>query len=443
MVLALTMIFLVVAVSIAGVLISSGSAGLQQSVNQKEAYQARLAAESGMGYLSALLQRISLSDANDPIADVGLGLSYGIVNGSVYTQGDVINVYPIAIENGSGGMFSAQLSKIGSNYLLTVTGTSGSTSRTVTLEFAAEDVVNNALFKNGFLLGGKLLMTDNATFNGKNDPSEARVFTNYTGSQEVFNLSGNAVLEGDLQAANPGGYATISNNVTIADETDYSEGGAIWDHIDFGAPLVELPRPDPTVFEPYATNILSKKTAGNTVFSNVRIPANTNPKFTGTVEFEGVLYIESPNKLTFLGDVIITGIIVTEDPGPGQIANNYINFGGGVKFQDIATLPESPEYSDLRKMTGAAMLAPGFGVEFTGDFGTVAGALAAEKFIFSGNSGGTVRGPVINYSSDPFEMSSSTHLTIDRKGNDTVPPGFDGEITVLTPILNTYKELRK
>jgi len=61
MVLALTMIFLVIAVSLTGALMSSGSVGLQQSVNQKEAHQARLAAESGMGYLSALIQQIPLS----------------------------------------------------------------------------------------------------------------------------------------------------------------------------------------------------------------------------------------------------------------------------------------------------------------------------------------------------------------------------------------------
>jgi hypothetical protein len=444
MVLALTMIFLVIAVSIAGVMISSGSTGLQQSVNQQEAHQARLAAESGAGYLSALIQRIPLSETNDPITDVGVGLSYGIVNASVYLQGDVLQVYPVAIENGGGGMFSAQISKTAEgNYLLTVTGTSGSTARTVSMEFSPQSAENFAIFDNGFLLGGKLQLTDGATFNGKNDPSEAQVFTNYLDSDEAFDLSGNAKLEGDLYAANPKGYASISNGVTVAGETDYSDDGAIWDHITFGAPLIELPRPDPTVFEPLATSTIPKKTAGNVTFTNIRIPANTNPKFTGTVNLEGVIYIESPNKLQFLGDVIVTGVIVTEDPGPGQIVNNYIDFGGDVKFQDISTLPDTPEHAALRSMPGATLLAPGFGVEFTGNFGTVGGALAAEKFILSGSSGGTVRGPVINYSSDPFEMSGSTYLTIDRSGSERVPPGFNGEITVLTPILSTYKELRK
>ncbi len=101
-------------------------------------------------------------------------------------------------------------------------------------------------------------------------------------------------------------------------------------------------------------------------------------------------------------------MIVTEDPGAGQAADNYIDFGGDVKFVDLSTLPDTSEFSELKTMPGVALLAPGFAVTLTGNFGTVAGALAVEKFTFSGNSEGTVQSPVINYSNDPFEMSSST-----------------------------------
>jgi len=443
MVLPLTMIFLVVAVVIAGMVLSSGVTGLRQSVNQKEAHQARLAAESGAGYLSALIQRIPLSGTNAPIEDINVGLSSTIANASVYVQGGVLYVHPISIENGSGGMFSAQISATGSNYLLTVTGTSGTTARTVSLELSEQDAMNSAIFDNGFLLGGKLLMTDNAIFQGLNSPSEARVFTNYIADGEAFDLSGNATLSGDLQAANPDGYASVSNNVSIGGETDYSEDGAIWDHIHFGAPFVELPRPDTTIFEPQATTTISGKRAGPLTFTNIRIPANTNPKFTGTINLRGVIYVETPNKIKFGGNVTITGVIVTEDPGPGQIADNSINFTGSTFFYDISDLPDTPEHALLRSMPGTAILAPGFEVEFAGSFGTTAGTLAAEKFTLSGNSGGTVKGFVVSYSDEPFTMSGDTSLTIDRSSYPTVPPGLESGITVLKPILSTYKELRE
>lgn len=441
MVLVLVMIFLIVAVSLAVVLISSGSMGLQQSVNQKEAHQARMAAESGTGYLAALLQQIPLSGINDPIDDVAAGLNTGIVNASVSVQNGVLYVYPITIEDGTAGVFSARLTAVGSNYLLTVTGTSGSTSRTVSLELSEQDAMNSAIFDNGFLLGGKLLMTDNAVFQGQNNPSEARVFTNYITDTEAFDLSGNATLSGDLHAANPDGYASVSNNVTIAGETDYTADGELWDHIHFGAPAVELPRPDTTVFEPYAATILSGKRSGPLTFTNIRIPANTNPKFTGTITLEGVIYVESPNNIEFGGNVAVMGVIVTEDPGSGQTADNSICFTGSTFFYDISELPDIPQHAAIRSMPGTAILAPGFEVKFAGNFGTTAGALAAEKFTISGNSGGTVKGPVVSYSDEPFTMSGDTILIIDRSTYPSVPPGFSSGITVLKPILSTYKEL--
>lgn len=442
MILVLTMIFLVVALVIAALVLSVGSMGLQQSVNQQEAHQARLAAESGMGYVCSLLQRISISE-DDVISDIKAGLNAGAIDVNAYTHGESLYVYPMAIESGDAGMFSAQLRESGGNYLLTVTGSSGNTLRAVSVELAPQDAINSAIFDHGFLLGGKLQLTDNATFKGQNNPDEAQVFTNYVGSDETFNLSGNASLAGDLHAANRDGYASVSNNVSIAGQTDYTLAGELWDHIHFGAPFIALPRPNTSIFEPMATATFSGKTAGPLTFTNIRIPANTNPKFTGQINLEGVIYVESPNKIEFGGNVDITGIIVTEDPGPGQTTDNSIKFTGSAFFHDISELPDTPAHATLRSMPGTAILAPGFEVAFAGNFGTTAGALAAEKFTLSGNSGGTVRGPVVSYSNDPFTMSGDTILTIDRSSYPTVPPGFISGITVLKPIITTYREIRE
>ena len=442
MALALTMIFLVVAVSLAGVLVSSGSAGLQQSVNQREAYQARLAAEGGIGYLSALVREVSLSgNENAYIALVSETLNSAMVGTNVYMQGSTLYVPSVMIENGKGGSFSARISKSGDNFLLVVSGISDNTSRTVSLELGLNDSASTKLLKNGFLLGGKLQLSGNARFTGLNNPSEAQVFTNYSDSDESFRLTGNARLEGDVYSANPKGYASLSGNVSIAGESRRSK--KIWDHIHFGQPKVELPRPDTSVFEPYATNTLSGSTKGTKTFTNIRIPANTNPHFSGNTTLKGVIYIESPNKVKFSGNLDITGVIVTEDPGSGQTKKNYLQFTGNTKTKGVENLPDQPQFAELRKLPGAAILAPGFETKFTGNFGTVGGALVAEKFTFTGNAGGTVKGPVISYGDAPFKMTGNARLTIDRSEYEEIPPGFTSGKTVLTPLMNTYTELRE
>ncbi|MCK5114849.1 MAG: pilus assembly PilX N-terminal domain-containing protein [Phycisphaerae bacterium] len=442
MVLALTMIFLVVAVSLAGVLLSSGSMGLQQSVNQRESHQARLAAESGIGHITKLVRQISLNGDDDAyVSQVSEALNIAMVGTSVYTQGSTLYVPPVVVEGGEGGSFSARMSKSGDNFLLIVTGVSGGTSRALSMELAASTTTGSSVFENGFLLGGKLQLTGNAQFKGKNDPSEAQVFTNYDAGNESFKLTGNAKLEGDIHSANPDGYASLSGNVSVAGQLCSSS--AIWDHIHFGAPSVELPRPDTSIFKPYATNTLSGPTSGGRTFTNIRIPANTNPTFSGNTTLNGVIYIESPNTVKFSGNLKITGVIVTDDPGPGKTGSNKLQFTGNTTAKGVEELPDEPQYAALRNLPGAAILAPGFEMKFTGNFGTVGGALAAEKFTFFGNAGGIVKGPVISYGSEPFSMTGNAYLTIDRSDYEEVPPGFTSGATVLSPLMNTYKEIRE
>src|SRR6185295_18101068 len=57
---------------------------------------------------------------------------------------------------------------------------------------------------------------------------------------------------------------------------------------------------DTTVFAGYATTTYGGATGGT--LKNVRIPKNTNPRFTGNATIQGILYIESPNTVTFRGN---------------------------------------------------------------------------------------------------------------------------------------------
>jgi hypothetical protein len=90
-------------------------------------------------------------------------------------------------------------------------------------------------------------------------------------------------------------------------------------------------------------------------------------------------------------------------------------------------------------MPGASILAPGFGLTFTGHFGAVGGCMAADAFAWTGNANGTVHGSIINYGDSAFTLTGNSRITIDRSGSPAVPPGFSTP-TRLTPVATSYRE---
>ncbi len=254
---------------------------------------------------------------------------------------------------------------------------------------------------------------------------------------EVFNLSGNIAIAGDLYAGLPDGYATIGSNVTVAglawDDPNFS------DHIHFGVEVPLVPRPDTSVFAALATNEVTDVSGSGLTFTNIVIPPNTNPTFSSDTIVNGVLYIQSPNHVTFSGKVTVNGIIVTDDPGSGDTANNTITFAGQSAINGVDQLPDLPEFATLRSLPGSSLLAPGFDVNFSGQFDLSAGTMAAESLQFTGQAEATIRGSLISYGSTEFEMEGQANITIDRSDSPSVPPGFSVP-TILKPIITSYEE---
>jgi len=137
--------------------------------------------------------------------------------------------------------------------------------------------------------------------------------------------------------------------------------------------------------------------------------------------------------------VTITGVIVTEDAGEDTYDTNTIKFTGNTTVRGVEDLPDTPEFHDLREMPGAFILAPGFGTQFTGNFGTVSGCMAAETFKFTGNAGGLVKGMIISYGPEEFKLTGNSSLTIDLPDTGELPPGFTARPT-LCPSPDSYKE---
>jgi len=279
------------------------------------------------------------------------------------------------------------------------------------------------LFDYGIASRGRIIMTGNARVLGVNDPHEADILSATYSTPEAVRLTGNPTIDGDVSTCSPFSYVSITGNPDIGGHTDWD---VIQDHIHTGIGDVAFPEIDPTVFEPFATNLVdsSTNTNGNRTFENIRIAAGTNPTFSGNTTLRGVVFIEAPNKVRFSGNLDFTGVIVTEDAGEDAYDDNTIRFTGNMTSAGVETLPDAPQFAALREMPGSMLLAPGFGVHFTGNFGTVNGAMAADKFVLTGNSGGIVHGPIISYGDSDFTLTGNAHLAIDRGHYLHAPSGF-------------------
>jgi hypothetical protein len=348
--------------------------------------------------------------------------------------GSTISVPSIATDQGS---FRASITLNEDDSVnLTVIGSDGETTRSVGLSFGASGG-QSPVFDYGIATRSAVQITGNASVHGANDPSEAHILSTTYSTQEAFRLTGNACIDGDIYSANPDSYVTLTGNITVGGAT----GSAIQNHIHIGVGDLEFPEVDPTVFEPFATNIVDANTttSGNLTFTNIRIKANTNPTFSGNTTLRGVVFIEVPNRVQFTGNMNLTGVIVTQDAGDNVYTTNTIRFTGNTTFRGVELLPDELQFQELRQMPGSSLLAPGFGVTFTGNFGAVGGCLAADAFTWTGNASGTIHGSIINYGDSAFTLTGNSRITIDRSTSPAAPPGFSSPAR-LNPIPSSYRE---
>lgn len=427
----LAMVLLTVFSSLAVAYASFSNTTLRTAENMSSVQDARMQAEGGLTHLTMVLSELTLSAGAtgqammDDLASSLTSRLNGTANlqgAQVAYNGETITIPSIAM--GSGKAFYASITRVNNTIVrLAVTGSDDDVSRTVSMDFNLA-TGRSAVFDYGIASKSPIRMTGNARVRGANSPAEANMLSATYNSDEAFKLTGNCNLEGDIYMSNPDAYVSLTGNVTIGGENNWS--GNIEDHIHIGIGEVEFPEVDPTVFEPFATNVVdsSTSTSGNKTFTNIRILANSNPTFSGNITLKGVIFIEEPNNVHFSGNVKITGVIVTQDAGENNYDSNKIKFTGNTTVKGVEELPDTAEFQGLRDLPGAFILAPGFGLQFTGNFGTVSGAMAADEFKFAGNAGGVVHGPIINYSDSEFKLTGNSNLIIDRSDVPDIPPGF-------------------
>jgi len=321
---------------------------------------------------------------------------------------------------------------------VTVTGSANGVSRRVRIDTSV-NIKRSGVFDYGFATRGQFSMSGNARIVGVNSPSEASILSATTSHTDAITISGNTVVSGDLSAAGPTTIG-ISGSPTIGNTND----PALWgQHCHFGVTAPDFPQYDTVSLAPLATTTIDSTTDFSriTTLSNVRIKAGTNPNFSSKTVINGIIYVEAPNNVSFSGQVTVNGLIVTAPAEPAQLPNCQISFTGGVEAYGVEALPDTAEYTQVKKQTGTFILAPGFGVSFSGHVTAVNGNIAADQLTFTGTAEGTVKGSVIGLKDLPSSLGGTVDIYVDHKNAVQNPAGFVTTYA-LTAAPDSYAEVQ-
>ena len=440
----LALVFLVLLNGLAVALVSGTMLNLRAGDNYRRAVDAQLAAESGMDFMLNQIRSVRIpQDTNQETMPANIAEALGallnttanLASQSVTVSTGTVYVPGIQLPYGS---FSCTLAPDGDKRCrLVVRGSAQGVQRSVAIDLVMTPKHSTA-FDYGLASFGPVSIVGNARIVGVNDPSEASVLAADTSGGAALSLAANALIAGDL---------TVVNNAPIAISGSPSLGGTtdpelMADHILSVPEPPEAPALDIGPIAALATNVVDSSTHTSSpglTFSNIRIAAGTNPTFASDVVINGVVYVEAPNNVTFSGNSTINGMVVTED-SDNPIQSCQLNFAGGMQAFGVETLPDTPEFAEVRQHTGTFVVAPGFGVTFSAQFSTINGTIAADQLTFTGQAGGIVNGAVIGLSERPMALDGGVEIHVDRLNAYPNPAGFV-ETMALEPDPASYTEL--
>jgi Tfp pilus assembly protein PilX len=440
----LAIILLAVFSSLCLAMVSMSSSNVRSADNHRKAGRALASAQSGLEVVRFAMSPVYMAGDTQPadrfavLADF-LANDLGSTNlSNVTVDGATINL--ASSLNSEGQSFAATIQPTANIDILQVdvTGTAGSLDRDIRVSYNFGTRMHN-VFDFGVATKGPLNMIGNTEISGINLAVEADVYIESIGQPEALTITGNSQIAGDVKITNPDGYPDLGPQAGVGGET----GDAAYDHVESGAPSSEFPVPMPGYFEQYVTGITidgTTNTSSSATYDNARIAGGTDPDFSANNTFRGVLFIETPNIVTFSGNVEIIGLIVGDGDVNDNSGTNRISFTGNISSSSVTELPEGGQFDGLRDETGTFLMAPGFATSFGGSFATLNGAIASNGVEFFGAAGGTIEGSVLNYSDESMDISGSSNLYFNRSGVTEVPAGFGPEI-IMHYVSSSYSEI--
>ena len=427
---------------------SLSGANLQIADNENKANCARASAESGLDITRFWTNRVYMDGTTPPeerfheLADF-LQTDLAAVSNITFSQADPnAPIYigssqnPVMLNSENGQTFWAKIQKTANVDILQIdiVGYDGDIDRTLRVNYNFGTRAHT-VFDFGVATKGPLTLSGNIELEGVNVEVDSSVYIESQSEDNALSIIGNSQIAGDVSITNPDAVVTLlGGQAGIGGEIGQD---AIDNHVFTGVPPTEFPVPNPDYFEPYVQNVFDPN---STVLENVRIPAGTNPVISSDIIIKGVVYIETPNIVTFAGHADITGIIVGDGDLDDNSQSNQIIFLGTVSSHPVEELPEEPQFSDLRNETGTFLMAPGFGASLGGTFDILNGTIAANGIAFFGNAGGIIDGSILNYSDTPMTLSGNSDLLFNRSGTSEMPAGFGPEI-ILHYVASSYEEI--
>ena len=447
----LALVFLVLFGSLSVALFSASTLNLKMGENLSHSQAARLAAEGGMSWMLWHLGEVRMppettEDALIPnLADrLGAALN-GTANlgaGSISSTDQIISVPWITLDHGS---FSCVLAMVpdgqgGQRCRLTVTGTRSGARCDVSIDL--DPVTKRAkVFDYGVASRGRIVVSGSAVIEGVNKPGEASVLS--TRSEPVaIEAGGHATITGDLYVTGEDlDYVSLSGGgYTIGGESDPCQ--ILEDHVHVNMDDPGFPEIDITPFVLLTKSIIDSNTdltGSGLTFNNALVKADTDPDFRNHTVINGVLFIETPNVVTFHAGTTINGIVVTQDASGSNIAENRLEFKGHVTAPGVDALPDGDEFANIKELTGTVILAPGFALTFRGNTHSINGTIAADQLDFRGNSdvSGNLTGTVLGLADMEMSLQGNTSIRIARPTDDILAAGFKHPLG-LTPNADSY-----
>ncbi len=360
----------------------------QVVANDQRVSRAFCGAESGMDFMRYQLSRVTIPPGTAPdnvvnalYADLQLQLdaTTNISGHSITKVGNTIYVpggtNTISLDSSGESRFQATITDWAGEIVVKVQGYSGNVTtigRAITMDFSrkqhAADVFDYAVASKGQVKITKGAVTAVAGVNAS-----------------IATMMSAQVVAGSVTVS--GG--TVGGDLNVVDGATASVGGGsvggstntadiLANHV-HTVDTPEFPTIDTTVYKQYATNVYS---SSKSTQQNIKIPAGTNPKFNGGDTVQGIMYIESPNTVTFRGNFNLQGFIVFENSGDS--AHNSLDFRGNVSQ---LPLPTSTTFDALRATTGISILAPTAAVTMSGSTDSfMKGSVIVDTFGFSGSA---------------------------------------------------------
>jgi len=427
---------------------SSTSLTLAQTSNQRAINDARIAAENGVAFMFYTIRQcvdITGASRGQMLFD---SLKFNLeqaLHDTANLDGETITVNAAKnklilpqIYVGDNRWFVAEMEYVDYDVMrMTVTGFALNgkhltISRKVSVDFMPQ--WEEALGY-GITSAGMINLGNNTTVSGLRNPTDGSLYCGMT--------SGTAVSIGS-------GTVTGSINVPTTTAQVITGSTNVQGGVNRDVPQVTLPNIDLAPFldavpkdasgQPVFT-VLGKNPAAGT-YSNVKIPANTDPNFKSGVTINGVLYIEAPNVVQFSNSCTITGIVIGQKAAnPSQTSGCELTFGNNATVvRPASELPDEYPFQEIRKLNNTAVIAPDFKLTFQNNMESASGMIAVRGLAVQNNGNTTINGSILVYGSIGVEFKNNATIGISLS-TTSPPPGFKGHgLPPLMPVSSTYRE---